>query len=149
MGFINDDQLAQALAEQMGMQVVNVADTEHPPRRAGENHRADGAAVSRGADRVRRRDAHDRHVRSAKAHILDELRTFLGYDIKAMVATEGDLLKSLEKFYTSGTESVESRSSDMEDDDELRKAAEAMDTDGPLDLTSVEAMADSAPCASC
>ena len=80
-----------------------------------------------------------------KLTIRDELRTFFGYDIKAMVATEAAVLKALEKFYATGTESVESLVSDMEEDDELRKAAEAMDTDGPLDLTSVEAMADSAP----
>ena len=41
---------------------------EHAARRAGENHRADGAAVPRRADRVRRQHADDRHVRSAKAH---------------------------------------------------------------------------------
>src|SRR3972149_12127736 len=31
MAMITDDQLAQALAEQMGMQVVNLADVEIPP----------------------------------------------------------------------------------------------------------------------
>ena len=61
-----------------------------------------------------------------------------------MVATEAAVLKR-GKFYASGTESVESLVSDMEEDENFSRAAEAMDADGPLDLTSVEAMADSAP----
>ena len=69
----------------------------------------------------------------------------MGYDIKAMVATEKDIARAIAKYYATGAESVESLVANMEDDEELRQAAEAMDTDGPLDLTSVEAMADSAP----
>ena len=55
------------------------------------------------------------------------------------------MLKALERYYAVGGESVESLISDMEDDASLAKAAEAMEKDGPLDLTSVEALADSAP----
>ncbi len=33
-----------------------------------------------------------------KLTIRDELRTFLGYDIKAMVATERDIAKALQKY---------------------------------------------------
>ena len=146
LGFINDEQLAQALAEQMGMRVVNLGELKIAARRAGENHRADGPNVPRGADRVCRQHAHRWRCAIRKSSpFATSCARFLGYDIKAMVATERDVLKALEKFYASGTESVESLVSDMEDDEELRSAAEAMDTDGPLDLTSVEAMADSAP----
>jgi type IV pilus assembly protein PilB len=53
--------------------------------------------------------------------------------------------KALAKFYATGSESVESLVSDMEADDDLREAAEAAEAEGALDLTSVEAMADSAP----
>jgi type IV pilus assembly protein PilB len=145
LGFINDDQLAQALAEQMGMRVVNLGELKVPPEvlakitePMAQMYRVVPIEFSDNTLTVAMCDPQ-------KLTILDELRTFLGYDIKAMVATEGAVMKSLEKFYASGTESVESLVSDMEEDEELRKAAEAMDTDGPLDLTSVEAMADSAP----
>ncbi|HEY2759748.1 MAG TPA: GspE/PulE family protein, partial [Pirellulales bacterium] len=79
-----------------------------------------------------------------KLSIRDELRTLLGYDIKARVATERDVVKALEQYYASGSESVESLVADLEDDQKLKDAAGAVD-DGPLDLTSVEAMADSEP----
>ncbi len=145
LGFINDDQLAQALAEQMGMRVVNLGELKVPPEVLAKITEPMAQMY-----RVVPIEFADNTLTVAmcdpqKLTILDELRTFLGYDIKAMVATEGAVMKSLEKFYASGTESVESLVSDMEEDEELRKAAEAMDTDGPLDLTSVEAMADSAP----
>src|SRR5436190_9667357 len=145
LGFINDDQLAQALAEQMGMRVVNLGELKVPPEvlakitePMAQMYRVVPIEFSDNTLTVAMCDPQ-------KLTILDELRTFLGYDMKAMVATEGAVMKSLEKFYASGTESVESLVSEMEEDEELRRAAEAMDTDGPLDLTSVEAMADSAP----
>jgi type IV pilus assembly protein PilB len=145
LGFINDDQLSQALAEQMGMRVVNLGELKVPPdvlakitEPMAQMYRVVPIEFSDNTLTVAMCDPQ-------KLTILDELRTFLGYDIKAMVATEGAVMKALEKFYASGTESVESLVSDMEEDEELRRAAEAMDTDGPLDLTSIEAMADSAP----
>jgi type IV pilus assembly protein PilB len=145
LGFINDDQLAQALAEQMGMRVVNLGELKVPPdvlakitEPMAQMYRVVPIEFADNTLTVAMCDPQ-------KLTIRDELRTFLGYDVKAMVATEAAVLKSLEKFYASGTESVESLVSDMEEDEELRRAAEAMDPDGPLDLTSVEAMADSAP----
>jgi type IV pilus assembly protein PilB len=80
-----------------------------------------------------------------KLTVQDELRTLLGYNIKAMVATEREVIKALERYYASGTESVESIVADLEADEELAAAAEAVSGEGPIDLTSAEALADSAP----
>ena len=38
--------------------------------------------------------------------IQDELRTFLGYEIRAVVATERDIIKALDRFYAASGESV-------------------------------------------
>ena len=57
--------------------------------------------------------------------IQDELRTFLGYDIRAVVATERDVLKALERYYASDSESVETLVADMDADEELAAAAAA------------------------
>jgi type IV pilus assembly protein PilB len=80
-----------------------------------------------------------------KIQIADELRTFLGYDIHVCVATEPEIQKSLEKLFSSETESVESIVDDLEHDDALAAAAAAAGRDGPTDLTSIEALAESAP----
>jgi type IV pilus assembly protein PilB len=77
--------------------------------------------------------------------IQDELRTFLGYDIRAVVATERDVLKALDRYYAADSESVETLVGEMDADEELAAAAAAAGKEGPIDLTSVEALADSAP----
>jgi type IV pilus assembly protein PilB len=145
MGLINDEQLAHALAEQMGMQVVSVADTDIPPEVLSMITepmaqlyrivplRFDGETLS-----IAMCDPQ-------KLQILDELRTFLGHNIRAAVCTEKDMLKALERYYTVGGESVESIISDMEDDVELNAAAAAIANASVMDLTGVEALADSAP----
>src|SRR5207247_3050583 len=69
----------------------------------------------------------------------------LGYEIRAVVATERDILKALDRYYAASGESVESLVADMENDTVLAAAAEAANREGPIDLTSVEALADSAP----
>ena len=145
MGLVTDDQLAQALAEQMGLQVVSMADVTVPQEVL--NHVTEPMAQ---LYRIVPISFKDDTLTVAmcdpqKLSVLDELRNFLGYDIRAVVATEKDVLKSLERYYAVGGESVESLISDMEDDQDLAKAVEAMEKDGPLDLTSVEALADSAP----
>ena len=145
MRLITDDQLAQALAEQMGLQVVNLADVviaqdvlNHVTEPMAQLYRIVPISFRDGTLTIAMCDPQ-------KLSILDELRTFLGYDIRAVVATEKDVLKALERYYATAGESVESLISDMEDDTDLAKAAKAMEKEGPLDLTSVEALADSAP----
>ena len=80
-----------------------------------------------------------------KLSVLDELRNFLGIDVRAVVTTERDIVKALERYYAVDSESVETIIADLEDDVDLAAAAASMEKDGPLDLTSVEALADSAP----
>ena len=80
-----------------------------------------------------------------KLRVQDELRTFLGFDIRVVVATEPAMNAALERYYGDSTESVESIVADMEDDAELAAAAAGISADGPIDLDDVEALADSAP----
>jgi type IV pilus assembly protein PilB len=78
--------------------------------------------------------------------IQDELRNFLGYDIRLVIASERDIVRALERYYGAEGETIEKLIEDMEGDDELRAAVEAAaGAHGTLDLTSVEALADSAP----
>ena len=79
-----------------------------------------------------------------KLSVIDELRSFLGYEVRAVVATEKDVLKALTRYYAAGGESVESLIADMEQDTDLAAAAAALEK-GVLDLTGAEALADSAP----
>jgi type IV pilus assembly protein PilB len=144
MGFVNDEQLAQALAEQMGMQAISLGEVVIPPEVLGyvtepmaQLYRIIPVAFRDNSLTIAMCDPQ-------KLSIIDELRTFLGYDIRAVVATEHDVLKALERYYASN-ESVESIINDLAEDAELAAQAELAGRANAFDLTSVEALADSAP----
>jgi type IV pilus assembly protein PilB len=142
---INEEQLAQALAEQFGMQVIHLADTVVPPNvlnlvteTMAQMYRIIPISFRDNTLTIALCDPQNLAIQ-------DELRTFLGYDIRAVVATERDVLKALDRYYAASGESVESLVHDMDADEELAAAAAAAGKEGPIDLTSVEALADSAP----
>ena len=144
MNFVTDEQLAQALAEQMGMQAISLADVVVPPEVL--NYVTEPMA---NMYRIIPISFRDNTLTIAmcdpqKIQILDELRSFLGYDIRAVVATEFDIKQALDRYYST-TESVESLIDNLANDEELAKAAELAGRAGAFDLTSVEALADSAP----
>ncbi|MEK6250159.1 MAG: ATPase, T2SS/T4P/T4SS family [Planctomycetales bacterium] len=145
LDMINDDQLAQALAEQMGLQVVDLQEVVLPPEvlthiteTMAQLYRIVPLTFSDNTLTIAMCDPQ-------KLSIIDELRTFLGYEIRPVVATEEQILASLNRYYAAADESFETLVADMEEDNELAVAAEAMSKDGPIDLTGAEALADAAP----
>ena len=144
MALVTDDQLAQALAEQFRLQVLQISDLAIAPEvlqyitePMAQMYRIIPISFKDGTLTIAMCDPQ-------KLSIIDELRTFLGYNIRAVVSTEREIRKALERYYAVGGESVETLIAGMEQDAELLAAAQAADT-GMLDLTSVEALADSAP----
>jgi type IV pilus assembly protein PilB len=145
MGLITDDQLAQGLAEQMGMQVVNLNEAvilpevlTHVTEPMAQLYRIIPLSFEANTLTIAMCDPQ-------KLSIIDELRSFLGYDIKAMVCTEKEMLKALDRYYSAGGESVETLIANMEQDADLAAAVQALEKSATLDLASIEAMADSAP----
>jgi len=145
MGLITDEQLAQGLGEQMNMQVVNLSDVVIAPEiinmitePMAQLYRIIPVSFEDDTLVIAMCDPQ-------KLMILDELRSFLGFNVHAMVATEREVLKALDRYYAAGGESVEDLIADMEDDGDLAAAAKALDQEGALDLTGVEALAGSAP----
>jgi type IV pilus assembly protein PilB len=145
MGLINDEQLAQALAEQLSLHVVTVGDLTIDKRvlemvtaPMAQMYRIIPTEFDGDTLTVAMCDPQNLGVQ-------DELRTFLGYNIRVVVTTEAGIMKSLERYYGENQESVESIVSALENDAELARAAAEINGDGAIDLTSVEALADSAP----
>jgi type IV pilus assembly protein PilB len=144
MGLIGDDQLAQALAEQMSLRTVTLGDLTIEPEvlekvtePMAQMYRVIPVEFDHDTLTVAMCDPQNLGT-------LDELRTFLGYNIRVVVATEPAVVAALERYYGESTESVESLVNDLENDAELAAAAAAAGGDA-IDLTSVEALADSAP----
>jgi len=145
LGFYTDEQLGEALAEQWGTTYVTLYDRTIPPdvirlisEPMAQLYRV--VPLELKGDRLTVASADPQ-----KIQIADELRTLLGYDIHVCVATEPEITKTIEKLFSSENESVESLVSDLEADNELAAAAAAAGKEGVTDLTSVEALAESAP----
>ena len=75
----------------------------------------------------------------------DELRRFLGYDIRLVICTEGQILKAIDKFYEADNDSIEKIIADLEEDNELKQATEALSSEGPINLSDVNELVESAP----
>lgn len=145
LGLITDEQLAQALAEQLGMQTVSLAEVQLPPdvvdkvnETMAQMYRVipvqfDGSTLT-----VATCDPQNLTIQ-------DELRTFLGYDIRMVVATEREILAGIDKYYSSELDTMERIIADLNTDEQLFQAASALQGDGPFNLTDAEALADSAP----
>ena len=145
MGLVTDEQVALALAEQMSMQVVKLGEIQVTPEvmeliteAMAQLYRVIPVKLEDNVLTLATCDPQNLSIQ-------DELRTFLGYDIKLLVATERDLNAALERYYASASETFESLVTDLEDDNELEQAVETLASDGPIDITGAEALADSAP----
>ncbi|MFN3149304.1 GspE/PulE family protein [Bremerella sp.] len=147
MNLITDDQLAQALAEQLHMQVISLDDVSIAPdllRRITEPmaqlYKVIPVSYEEDLNRLTVATCEPQNLSTQ-----DELRQFLGYDVKTVVSTERDIQKTLDRYYSEDSESFEGLVRDLEDDNDLAKAAAALEGDGPIDITDAEALADSAP----
>ena len=145
LGYFTDEQLGEALAEQWGTTFVTLYDRTIEPdvlsvisEPMAQLYRVVPLELKN--DRLTLATADPQ-----KIQVADELRTLLGYDIHFCVATEPEIGKAIDKLYSSQTESVESLVEDLEHDEELAAQAAAAGREGPTELTSVEALAESAP----
>ena len=144
MQLITDEQLIQALAEQMGMQTVSLEDAEFDDEviakiteTMAQLYRVVPLSFENNVLTVATCDPQNLTIQ-------DELRTFLGHEISMVIATERDVLQTISRHYDSETESVEKLVQQLADDEELKAAISALETE-KFNITDAEALADSAP----
>ena len=145
LGFYSDEQLGEALAEQWNTVFVTLYDKNITHGLADVISKTMAEMY-----RVVPLKLEDNNLTIAtadpqKIQIADELRVFLGHEIQVVVATDSEIDKAIETFYSGEVDTVESIVDEMESDAELAAAAKGLLDDGPIDLTSAEAMADAAP----
>ncbi|MCC9644424.1 Flp pilus assembly complex ATPase component TadA [Rhodopirellula sp. JC740] len=144
MQLITDEQLIQALAEQMGMQTVSLEDAKLEPEvmekiseTMAQLYRCVPVQFEDNTLTIATCDPQNLNIQ-------DELRTFLGFEIRILVATEADVNKTITKYYDSEAESVEKLVAELAEDEELKAAASLLDNE-KFNITDAEALADSAP----
>ncbi len=145
MGLITDEQLIQALAEQFGLQTIDIEGFT-PPDDAREPISNPMAQLYR----VIPLQLNDGVLTLATCDpqnitMQDELRRFIGQDIRILVATENQILKTIDKFFNEETESIESIIRELQADEELSRAAAQLAGDGPINLGDVTELVESAP----
>lgn len=144
MQLITDEQLVQALAEQMGMQTVSLEDAE-----LAADVLARISETMSQLYRVVPIKFEDEVLTVATCDpqnltVQDELRTFLGCEIRMVIATERDILTTIEKHFDSEAESVEKLVAELALDEDLKSAVSLLENE-KFNLTDAEALADSAP----
>ena len=139
MGLATEAQLSEALAEQWGMQVINLKETTIPPKvlelvpeTMASIYKIMPISLKNNVLTVAMADPQN-------IAALDDLRNFLGYDVRGAVASPADVQAAIERYYADRQESIEDVIAGLEideDDEEQR---------GGYDLASAEEMADAAP----
>ena len=141
MGLVTESQLSDALAEQWGMQVINLKDTtitpkvlELVPETMASIYKIMPVSLKNNVLTVAMADPQN-------IGALDDLRNFLGYDVRGAVSNPGDIQAAIERYYADKQESIEDVINSLDDDEEFE---DRMSSKG-FDLASLEEMADAAP----
>ena len=145
MGLITDEQLVQALGEQFNLSHQDIEGFT-PPKEVLEVLSDAMAKLYR----VIPLQLHENVLTLGTCDpqnlsMQDELRRFLGYDIRLVICTEGQILKAIDKFYEADNDSIEKIIADLEEDNELKQATEALSSEGPINLSDVNELVESAP----
>ena len=139
IGLVTEAQLSEALAEQWGMQVINLKETTIPPKvlelvpeTMASIYKIMPVSLKNNVLTVAMADPQN-------IAALDDLRNFLGYDVRGAVASPADVQAAIERYYADRQESIEDviSSLELDEDDEASQ--------GGYDLSSIEEMADAAP----
>lgn len=146
MQLITDEQVIQGLAEQLGMQTVELSEATIEPsvlnkitETMAQLYRVIPISFDESSQALTLATCDPQNL-----SIQDELRTFLGYDIRMVIATEADLKGALTRYFDSDSESVEKLVAELANDEELKAAISLLDNE-KFNLSDMEALADSAP----
>lgn len=115
MGLVTEDQITEALAEQFGMPVINLAETTIPPK-VLELVPETMASVYK----IMPVSLMDNVLTVAMADpqnlaALDDLRNFLGYDVRGAVSSLAEVEQSIERHYAASEDDMENLMDQLED----------------------------------
>ncbi len=135
MGLVTDAQVTEALAEQWGMPVVNLAETNVPPKvlqlvpqTMAEIYKIMPISLKNDVLTVAMADPQN-------VGALDDLRNFLGVEVRGAVSNQYDVEQAISRFYAEKEDSIEDVIADMEDSlGEDRHATEVHDLSNPEEI---------------
>jgi type IV pilus assembly protein PilB len=141
MGLVTEAQVTEALAEQWGMPVVSLAETNIPPnvleivpQTMADIYKIMPVSLKNNVLTVAMADPQN-------VAALDDLRNFLGYDVRGAVSNLADVEQAIERNYADKQDSIEDVI------DQLKEAGldKGGEDEGTFDLASDEEIASAAP----
>jgi type IV pilus assembly protein PilB len=141
MGLVTEAQVTEALAEQWGMPVVSLAETNIPPnvleivpQTMADIYKIMPVSLKNNVLTVAMADPQN-------VAALDDLRNFLGYDVRGAVSNLADVEQAIERHYADKQDSIE------EVIDQLKEAGldKGGEEETTFDLASDEEIASAAP----
>ncbi|HEV8002932.1 MAG TPA: ATPase, T2SS/T4P/T4SS family [Planctomycetaceae bacterium] len=141
MGLVTEAQVTEALAEQWGMPVVSLAETNIPPnvleivpQTMADIYKIMPVSLKNNVLTVAMADPQN-------VAALDDLRNFLGYDVRGAVSNLADVEQAIERNYADKQDSIEDVI------DQLKEAGldKGGDEEASFDLASDEEIASAAP----
>ena len=145
MGYINDDQIAVALGEQLSLPVIGLTDLTIPPEVLSQLTEPMAQIYKVIPVSFRNDILTVAMCDPQNITVLDELRNFLGYEIRAVVTTEREIRQAIDRYYASDIESVETIIDELAKSKLFQEMEEAVESGSAIDLASIEALSESAP----
>ncbi|MFO0956951.1 MAG: ATPase, T2SS/T4P/T4SS family [Isosphaeraceae bacterium] len=145
LGLVREDQVLKALGEQLGMKVVDVSGLTIPQEAVDLINESMATAFKVVPISVGKKD---KAVTVAMAEpqnpaTLDSLRSFLGVDVKGVIASEKDVIEKIESLYAGRKESIQDVVKQIETDKGLAQYQNR--NESTIDLEAIEEMAEAAP----
>ena len=139
MGLVNQRQVTEALAEQWGMPLVNLEETtiqpnvlEIVPQTMAEMYKIMPVSIKNNVLTVAMADPQN-------VAILDDLRNFLGHEIRGAVSSAPDVEAAITRYYADREESIEDVIEQLSTEEDAEKRIRG------YNLASEEEMSDSQP----
>jgi len=141
MGLVTEDQISEALAEQWGMQVINLPETnvsakvlELVPETMASIYKILPISLVDNTLTVAMADPQN-------VGALDDLRNFLGYDVRGAVSSVEHVEAAINQYYADKQDSIEDVIGELEGGE----LSSSKTSDQVFDLASVEELQDAAP----
>ena len=144
LGYVNETDVRMALAAQMGMEIIDLTDAEIPaaiiekiPAQMANTYQVAPVAFDEQSQELTVAITNPDNF-----HATDDLKTLMGYRVKAVMATQEAVDRLLTRYYSDQTESINDLIEELNSDEEL---AELEGRGESIDLETLKDAADSNP----
>lgn len=145
LGLLSEEQLLKALGEQLDMKVVSLSEMTIPAELVQliNQQMAEMFKIVPLSQNKKDKSVTVAMARPEDPQALDSVRSFLGVEVKGVVASETDVKNAIERLYVGQQESIGDVIKQIETDKGLQQFQNR--NESTIDLDAIEEMADAAP----